>query len=57
MAAIAGASLTGIVAVMVVASFTRTGAIARPVTGVSAKGGNWGGSNDRGFCNGRKLGR
>ena len=54
--AIAGASLTGIVATIVVVSFTRTGAIVRPVTRVSVKGGNWGGSNDWGFCNGQKLG-
>jgi hypothetical protein len=29
---------------MVFASFTGTGAIIKPVTGVSAKGGNWGGN-------------
>ena len=40
MAVIAGASLTRIVAVMVVAGFTRTGAIVRLVTGASVKGGN-----------------
>ena len=46
MAAIAGALLTGIVATIVVTSFTRTGAIVRLVTEVSVKGRNWGGSND-----------
>ena len=44
MAVIADVSLIRIVVVMVVASFTRTGAIVKPVTGVSAMGGNWGGN-------------
>ena len=57
MAAIGSASLTRIVAAIVVASLTRTRAIAKPVTGVSAKGGNWGGPNDQGFYNRRKLGQ
>ena len=57
MVAIASASLTRIVAAMMVASLTRTGVIAKLVTGVSAKGGNWGGLNNQGFCNRRKLGR
>jgi hypothetical protein len=40
MVAIVSTSLTRIVVVMVFASFTRTGAIVKLVTGVSAKGGN-----------------
>jgi hypothetical protein len=57
MVAIVGTLLTGIVAAMVAASFTRTRAIIRPVIGVSVKSGNWGGFNDWGFYNRQKLGQ